>query len=84
MCVECRSELEGRYPIQVIVENYHLLPSPVPMRTFAVFHSLQELLDCHNPLFRLRFIKHLFSLCISHRSSRNLQQVLEQLGGGFI
>lgn len=81
-------KLQGQCPIRVTIRKLSELQvefASADAGTFGVFHSLEELLDCHNPFDPFALHKASLQACgiIPSDHSRNLQQVLEQLGGGI-
>ena len=81
-------KLQGKYPIRATLRKLpelHIEFASADAGTFAVFHSLQELQDCHNPFDPFALHKASLQACgvIPMDQSRSLKQILEELGGGL-
>ena len=81
-------KLKGQYPIQVNVHKlaeFHVEFASADAGTHGVFHTLEELQDCHNPFDPFALHKAALQACgiIPAHQKLSLRQILERIGGGL-
>ncbi len=81
-------KLQKRFPIRVTLRKLAALQvefASTDAGTFGVFHSLQQLHDCHNPFDPFALHKASLQACgiIPSESGADLQEILRRLGGGL-